>query len=59
LIYFLKGILPASKVSQGGDKLTLFHIGLLSRVDETHASFERRPFALEAGACSTLFPCEN
>jgi hypothetical protein len=34
-------------------------IGIFSRVDETHVSLERKPYVLQAGASSTLFPYEN
>jgi hypothetical protein len=37
----VKGMLPATWVFQCGDRLSLFHIGLFSRVDETHVSLER------------------
>jgi len=33
--------------------------GIFSRIEETPISLERKPYVLEEGACSTLFPCEN
>jgi hypothetical protein len=56
--WVVKGRLPATWVFQCGDRLSFFHIGLFSWVDETHVSPERNPFMLEAVASSTLFPCE-
>jgi hypothetical protein len=55
----MKGILPAKKNVQGGERPILFQIGIFSTVDETHVSLKRKPYVLEAGASSTLFPYEN
>jgi hypothetical protein len=55
----LKGILPANHSVQGGERLILFQIGLFKEVEETNESFVKRQSVLEAGASSTLFPCEN
>jgi hypothetical protein len=51
-------MLPETSVFQCADRLSLFHICLFSRVDETYVSLERNPFVLAAVACSTLFPSE-
>jgi hypothetical protein len=55
----LEGIPSPTWVFQGGDRLSLFQIGLYSRVAETNISLERNPFVIEAKASNTLFPCEN
>jgi hypothetical protein len=34
-------------------------IGIFSQIEETPISLERKPYVLEEGASSTLFPCEN
>lgn len=41
------------------EKATLFLIALLSCIEKTHGSRERKPSVLEAGSSGTLFPCEN
>jgi hypothetical protein len=53
------GILTASHSFQGGEGLILFQIGLFSCVEEMYVSLLGKPSALEAGASSTLFPCES
>jgi hypothetical protein len=58
LSWFLKGILPANLNFQGGERLILLKIGLLSLVDKIHVSLETKPSVLEAAASRTLFPCE-
>jgi hypothetical protein len=45
-------------VSKWG-KAHFVHIDLFSLVEETHVYLQRTPSVLEAGASSTLFPCEN
>jgi len=40
-------------------KAHLIQIGLFSYDEEKHASLEKKPFVLDAGATSTLFSCEN
>jgi hypothetical protein len=50
---------PANYSFQGGKRLIFFQLGLYRYVDKTHVSLKREPFELEAGASSTLFPCEN
>jgi hypothetical protein len=40
LLLFLKGILSGTQVTQDGDRLTVFQIGLFRRVAETHTSLE-------------------
>jgi hypothetical protein len=55
----LKGKLPSNHSFQNGERLILFEIDLFSQDEETHASLERKPTGVEAGASSTLFPCEN
>jgi hypothetical protein len=55
----LKGILPANHSFQGGERLISLQIGLFSKFEEIHVSLERKPSVFEAGAYSTLFPCEN
>jgi hypothetical protein len=52
-------MLPATKVFQGGDRHSLFQIGLIILVDETYVSLQRNQFVLEAVACNSLFPSEN
>jgi hypothetical protein len=59
LIQFLKGILAATWIFLSRDMIILFQIGLWSRVDETHVSFEWTESVLEAGASRTLFPYVN
>jgi hypothetical protein len=56
---FLKAILPLHHGFQGGETLTLFQIGLLSTIVETHVSLERKTSMLEGGESSTLIACEN
>jgi hypothetical protein len=55
----MKGILLANQSYQGGERLILFQIGLSILNEETHVSCERKTCVLEAGASTTLFPCEN
>jgi hypothetical protein len=56
LVSFVKGILPATKVVQGGDRLCLLPYGIFSRVAETHVCLQRTPSMLEAAGCSIFFP---
>jgi hypothetical protein len=42
-----------------GESFNPFKICLYRRMEETHTSLGRKPSLLEAGKCSTLFPCEN
>jgi hypothetical protein len=37
----------------------LFEIGLFSYGEGTHIPLKMNSSVLEAGACSTAFPCEN
>jgi hypothetical protein len=55
----LKGILLANQNVKGREGLILFHIGVFTGVDETHAFLQSKPPMFEAAACSTLFPCRN
>jgi hypothetical protein len=55
----LKVIHPSIHSFQDGERLVLFHIGLFSLVEETHAYLQRKPSVAESGAYSALFPCEN
>jgi hypothetical protein len=57
--YFLKEIFPGNYSFQGGKRLNFVQILLYTYVDKPHVSLEREPFAIEAAASSTLFPCEN
>jgi hypothetical protein len=52
-------MLPANHNFQGGERLILVKIGVFSKVEETQVSLQRKQSVLEAGASSTLFPCEN
>jgi hypothetical protein len=54
-----QGILPATFVFQGGERLILFQIGLFSCVEETHVSLQRQPCVVQALTYRTLFQCEN
>jgi hypothetical protein len=55
----LKGILPANKNFQGGERLILFQIGLFCLLEEIHISLKRKPSVLEAETSNTLFTSEN
>jgi hypothetical protein len=55
----LKGILPANKKFQGGERLILFQIDIFCKVEEIQLSLERKPSMLEAGASSILLPWDN
>jgi hypothetical protein len=44
---------------QDAYRIILLQLCVLSEVEETHVSLERKPSALEAGRSGTLFPCEN
>jgi hypothetical protein len=55
----VKGILTANHIFEAGERLILSQIGLFSSVEETHASLQGKPAMLEAGTCSSLFPCKN
>jgi hypothetical protein len=53
----MKGTFPPTYVFQGGERLCLFQIVLLCKVEETHVSLKRKPSVLESGASSPLIPC--
>jgi hypothetical protein len=55
----LKGILHVNHSFQGGKRLKLFQIGLLSCIEDTQVSPQRKPSMLEAAASRALFPSEN
>jgi hypothetical protein len=38
---------------------TLFKVGLLSSIEETHVSLGRKPSMFKIGVCCTLLPLEN
>jgi hypothetical protein len=52
----LKEIPPASYVFQGGDRISLVQIGLLSRIEETHVSLQGKPSMLDAAVLAHCFP---
>jgi hypothetical protein len=51
----LKGKLPSNHSFQGGERSILFKIGLSIELMK-YEPLKRKPFELEAGASSTLFP---
>jgi hypothetical protein len=55
----LKVILAAMYSFHGGISLSLLQKGLLSCVEETHESLERKSSMLDAAAYSTMFLYEN
>jgi hypothetical protein len=55
---FSKGILPESLSFQGGERLILLQISLLSQAEETQVSLQKQPSVLEAGGSRALFASE-
>jgi hypothetical protein len=51
--------LPANHTFEGGERLILSKIGLISSIEEKHASLHEKPSMLQAGTSSSLFPGEN
>jgi hypothetical protein len=54
---FLKGILPATQVFHGDDRLFFVQISLFSCNEEIHASLKKKASLVKAAASSTFFPC--
>jgi hypothetical protein len=52
----LKGILSGTQVTQDGDRLTVFQIGLFRRVAETHTSLEINNVCQKQEHLSLCFP---
>jgi hypothetical protein len=58
-VRFLKAVLPENHCFQVRERLILFQIGLLSRIEEKYLLLQRQQSLLQALASRTLFPRSN